>query len=145
MRPVPIAVALLLLAAGCNAGRAENPPAAEEPQAQRPEVAIGTYVLGTSVTPDGAIPRAATGDTFTRGGQIYLSVDVGSASADQMIVVQWLDGRGVVLRTERRDVHRERRLVVFVSGPTAGWTPGPHRAVVIIDGRRVTELPFEVV
>lgn len=107
-----------------------------------------TYALGSYVTATGAVTADASGDTFRRGNEVFLSVDVSSASTDQTIVVDWLDSNDRVLRRETQHVEhgaRTERHAVFSSGPTQKWTAGAHRAIVVIDGRRVSERTFEMV
>ena len=43
------------------------------------------YALGTTVTREGAVPADSTGETFPRGGEVYLSVNVQGASVEQEI------------------------------------------------------------
>jgi hypothetical protein len=103
-----------------------------------------TFALGSEVDVQGAIPADAAAESFRRGNEIYLSVNVTSASTAQKITVEWRDPAGRVVHRDQRDVPVERTFVPFSSGPTSGWPSGGHRAIVIIDGRRVTELPFEL-
>ena len=104
-----------------------------------------TFALGSEVTSDGAIPRDSSSDAFAKGHEVYLSVNVTNATMPQKIAVEWVDPSGQVVRRDQRDVPAERSYVPFSSGSTAGWPQGEGRAVVIIDGRRVTELPFSIV
>ena len=100
------------------------------------------YALGTALTDEGAVPRDAATEVFRRGGELYLSINVTGASTDQQIEVQWLDPRGNVIRRDATEVPRGSRFAAFSTGETAQWREGEHRAVVIINGRRVTERPF---
>lgn len=103
-----------------------------------------TFALGTDVTSDGAIPRDAAGVAFRRGGEIFLSVDVTGASTDQKIEVQWVDAEGRVVSRQTKSVPEGARYAVFSSGRTARWTSGEHRAVVVINGRLVSERQFAI-
>jgi len=101
-----------------------------------------TFALGSSLTSVGAVPISAASDTYLRGGEIFLSVNVAGASSTQLIEVKWLAPDGHVLRRDARDAGSGTKYVAFSSGQTDGWTPGPHRAVVLIDGRSVSEKAF---
>ena len=102
------------------------------------------YALGTKVTARGAIADQAAGDAFLRGGEVFLSVDVSSASSDQLVEVKWVDPSGQVLHHDARRAPQGTRYVPFSSGATARWPLGAHRAVVLIDGRSVSERSFTV-
>lgn len=137
--------AFLLLAGGCTADRGE----AETANAGVAVAEVGTaspetYALGTEVDARGAVPENAAGEIFPRGGEVYLSVDASGASTDQKIEVKWVDPHGRVLRQDARRAPQGTRHVPFSSGATSSWPAGEHRAVVLIDGRRVTEKPFAV-
>lgn len=101
-----------------------------------------TFALGSDIEPSGAVPQIATGDSFSRGGEVYLSIEVSSASADQQVKVEWVDARGRVVRRQEGNVPAGARYVWFSTGPTARWMRGPHRAVITINGRTVSEKPF---
>jgi len=90
------------------------------------------------------VPEQASAETFIRGGEVYLSVDVRSASTDQTIEVKWIDPQGRVLHRDARHVPQEAQYVPFSSGETSRWPRGPHRAVVLIDGRTVSQKTFAV-
>ena len=136
---IAVATALPLLVA-CGADRGRSGAAAQSAVAE--EVSKEMYALGTEVTPGGAVPKDAAGETFRRGSEVFLSVNVNSASTDQKIEVKWLDPAGEVLRRDERHVTRDKNYVPFSSGETATWPRGEHRAVVLIDGRSVSEKPF---
>jgi hypothetical protein len=138
-------VAFLLVAVGCGVDRGSGKTtnagvAAAGVETASPE----TFALGTAVNANGAVPQQASGETFLRGNEVYLSVDVRSASTDQTIEVKWLDPHGRVLHRDARRAPQGTRYVPFSSGTTSRWPPGPHRAVVLIDGRTVSEKPFAV-
>ena len=78
---------LLLVACNVDRGGEERSPA----QTTIPtEPAAGTYVLGSSVTAEGAIAENAMTATFVRGGPVFLSIDVRSATIDERIKVEWV-------------------------------------------------------
>jgi len=101
-----------------------------------------TFALGSSVTPIGAVPEDAASENFLRGGEVFLSVNVTGASTAQTVEVQWLAPDGSILRRDARVVAEGTKYVALSSGETKRWTPGAYRAVVVIDGRRVTEKAF---
>ena len=142
---IALAAFLLLSSIGCSAEREQtetaNTSAAEVDVVQTsPE----TFALGTEIGPTGAVPQQAAGESFVRGGEVYLSVNVSGASTDQTIEVKWVDPEGRVLRHDMRRAPQGTEHVPFSSGATAGWPRGEHRAVVVIDGRRVSEKEFAV-
>ena len=137
--------AFLLLAAGCAVDRGDgNTTNAGVAVASVEEPSPETFALGTAVSAEGAVPQQAVGETFIRGGEVFLSVDVQSASTDHTIEVKWLDPQGRVLRRDARRAEQGTRYVPFSSGATADWPRGAHRAVVLIDGRTVSEKLFAV-
>lgn len=139
-----IAVAALLpLLFGCEGNRgagkvAEQSMAATETENVSPE----TFALGTAVTSGGAVPEDAAGETFFRGGEVFLSVDLSGASMDPVVEVRWVAPSGEVLHRDARRPPQGTRYVPFSSGQTARWPTGAHRAVVVIDGRTVSEKAF---
>jgi hypothetical protein len=102
------------------------------------------YALGTEITPEGAVSARSAGDSFVRGGEVYLSVNVTSATSPQKIEVEWRDADGNVTDREAQEVPSSARYVAFSAERTAEWTPGDHRVVVMIDGRKVTQLDFRM-
>ena len=108
------------------------------------EPARDLYALGTSVTREGAVPADSTGETFRRGGEVYLSVNVQGASVEQEIEVEWVAANGRVMRRDEVEVPKGSRWAAFSSGETQAWPAGEHRAVVTINGRRVSERPFSL-
>lgn len=145
MRTPIAAAALLALFAGCAVDR--GAPATQTKQAavaDAPDPAPDTYALGSTLEASGAVRKDAAGEAFGRGGEVFLSVDVASASTDQTIEVAWLDGAGRVVRKETREVPVGTRYAAFASGRDVTSSAGTRRAVVVINGRRVTEKTFSV-
>src|SRR6185369_6547891 len=101
-----------------------------------------TYALGTELTSEGAVSREASSDEFKRGGEVFLSICTAGSSTEQTIEVDWLDPAGRVIHSQSRIAPRGGRYIAFSSGRTSGWRAGEHHAVVMIDGRRVTEKTF---
>ena len=132
---------LLFASTGCGVdrGRAKahvpSPATADEPAAE-------TYALGTEVTPSGAVAEKSIGDNFIRGGEVFLSIDVSGASSAQTVEVKWIDPAGHVLRRDARQAPKGMHYLPFSSGQTSSWPTGEHRAVISIDGRRVSEKTF---
>lgn len=102
------------------------------------------FALGTALTADGAVPRDSAGAQFTRGGEVYLSINVTGASSGQSIEVSWVGPNGGVIRRDSIEVPRGSQYAAFSSGETEAWRPGAHRAVVMINGRKVSERAFEI-
>ena len=140
-----IAVAAFLpLLWGCGVDRGSGKTVAAAAVTDTENVSHDTFALGTAVTSRGEVPQDATGETFVRGGEVFLSVDLSGASTDPVVEVKWLDPSGAVLRRDVRRARQGTQHVPFSSGTTARWAPGPHRAVVLIDGRSVSEKRFMV-
>jgi pyruvate/2-oxoglutarate dehydrogenase complex dihydrolipoamide acyltransferase (E2) component len=140
-------VASVCVAVGCGVDRGSGAKAdssARVATTAADEPSPETFALGTAVTPTGAVAQSAASDTVLRGGEVYLSVDVRSASTEHVIEVRWVDPAGRVLRRDARQVHDDAQWVPFSSGGTSRWSPGPHRAVILIDGRTVSEKSFAV-
>ena len=138
-----LTVMVVLLLAGACAGR---PDQANHQQDQHPVATVrDLYAVGTAITQEGAVPRDASGETFRRGGEVFLSVNVSGASTDQAIEVQWVDADGRLLRRDAMEVPKGSMYAAFSSGETARWRQGQHRAVVIINGRRVGEREFALI
>ena len=145
MKPI-IAVAAFvpLLLVGCGVDRGTGRRAQQSAAIVVEDASPETYALGTALTPRGAVPANATGETFIRGGEVFLSVDVSSASTDQLVEVKWIDPSGHVLHRDAPRAPQGTSYVPFSSGTTSQWPRGPHRAVVVIDGRSVSEKAFTV-
>lgn len=145
MKTQLIAAALLaLMCGGCAVDRGDGRSNHRQVTAEDVDPAKETFALGTSVTPDGVIPADAASESFPRGSEVFLSVDVSSASTDQKIAVEWRDASGRVVRRESREVPKSARYVAFSSGKGIVSSPGAHTAVVIINGRRVMDKPFHI-
>ena len=140
--PVMIIAAVVLLA-GCGIDRSEQNAHPQSTASADP--AAGTYVLGSSITDEGAIAEDTDSEAFVRGGPVFLSIDVGGATTDQNIEIAWVDPLGDVLRRDRRLVPQGARHAAFSAGSTAQWRPGTYRVVVIIDHRLVNEQSFAVI
>ena len=143
MRAQIAVLAVLALSLGCAGDRDAN--ARHQVTAiETPEPATETFALGSVLTAAGAVPRDSASESFHRGGEVFLSVDVASASSQQTIDVEWLDQYGRVVRKESRSVPEGSHYAAFSSGREIAAMPGAHRAVIIIDGRRVMEKPFSI-
>src|SRR5687768_867852 len=129
-----VVVVFVVVLAGCR-GEQERPHVESLAVASAP--ARDVYALGTTVTNEGAVPADATGETFSRGGEVYLSVNVEGASVEQEIAVSWVGPNGRVMRRDEVEVPKGSRWAAFSSGETVAWPAGEHRAVVTINGRRV--------
>ncbi len=129
---------------GCGVDRGSGKVAAAAAVSDAEDVSRDTFALGTAVTRRGAVPENATGETFVRGGEVFLSVDLNGASTDPVVEVKWLDPTGAVLHRDVRHARHGAHHLPFSSGATSQWRPGPHRAVVLIDGRSVSEKRFTV-
>jgi hypothetical protein len=141
LRPLILAATVVALLTGCARDHTNVRP---EAAAETPVAAKETFALGFMVTPAGAVPQDAASETFSRGGDIFLSIDVRSAGTGQTINVEWLDGQGRVVRRESRNVPEGSHYAAFSAGREIAAMPGAHRAVIIIDGRRVMEKPFSI-
>lgn len=140
-----VAAALLLLGgSGCAVDRAESMKQSAVATETAAVPSRDIFALGTAVTAEGAVPRDASGQTFSRGGEVFLSINVDGASVEQDIEVKWIGPTGEVLHHDEIAVPKGAQYAAFSSGDTKAWTPGPHRAVVLINGRRVSERPFDV-
>lgn len=134
-------VVFLLAFTGCGVDRgAKKAHVPSQPEQQEP--AAETYALGTAVTASGAVAQVSIGDNFVRGGEVFLSIDVSGASSAQSVEVKWMDAAGRVLRTDAREARQGMHYLPFSSGRTTDWRPGEHRAVILIDGRQVSEKSF---
>lgn len=129
---------------GCGVDRGNGKVVAASAATEAADVSRETFALGTAVTSSGAVPASAAGETFIRGGEVFLSVDLSGASTDPVVEVKWLDATDTVLHRDVRHMRHGMHHVPFSSGATSRWTPGPHRAVVLIDGRGVSEKRFMV-
>ena len=136
----------VLLAAGCGAERKEaklEQSSSAVPGAGTPTQE--TFALGTALTRAGAVSREATADSFLQGGEVFLSVNLNGATAEQEVEVRWVASDGEVLQTHSRNAPVGATYLAFSSGPTQSWPEGDHRAVVVIDGRAVSEKPFRLI
>lgn len=141
----PFAAALLVLFAGCAVDTGSSTQYAQATAtADAPDRSPETYALGSTLDVSGAVPRDAEAEAFGRGMDVFLSIDMASASTDQTIEVQWLDGAGRVIRRQTRHVPVGTPYAAFASGNNVTAIPGQRRALVVIDGRRVAEKAFRV-
>lgn len=136
-----VAVVVVVLA-GCGGEQKRGPVEVQSVGISDP--ARDIYALGTAVRSDGAVHADSTGEAFRRGGEVYLSVNVEGASVEQEIAVEWVAPNGRVMRRDAVDVPKGSRWAAFSSGETESWASGEHRAVVTINGRRVSERSFSL-
>ncbi len=141
-----IVAALLPLLVGCGVDRDSRQAVQQSVSAPATEIDVApeTFALGTSITPRGAIPQDAVAETVVRGGELFLSVDVSSASSSHRVEVKWIGPEGTVIRSDVKGATQGLDYLPFSSGETRHWTPGQHRARVLIDGRSVSEKAFVV-
>jgi len=145
VKSLMIAAAMVLLAS-CGIDRGEKKAHPQSTSSAGPaSSAAGTYVLGSSITREGAIAEGADSEAFVRGGPVFLSIDVSGATTDHTIEIEWVDPLGAVLRRDRRLVPQGARHAAFSTGSTAPWRPGTYRVVVVIDHRLVNEQSFSVI
>ena len=144
MKFVVAVAAVLSLLVACGVDRGGPQVNQQSVITETVEASPETFALGTELSASGAVAERGTSDAVVRGGEVYVSVDVHGASISQKIEVQWLDPNGEVIRSEERHVSQGARYIPFSSGRTKDWKPGAHRAVIVIDGRRVSEKKFAV-
>lgn len=145
LRTVAVVGVVITLLTGCAADSGPGGARATEASAaQTADTAPDPYAIGATVTPAGAVPRDAQTEQFQRGNEVYLSINVAGASTDQEISVRWVGPQGEVIREDEREVPEGSAHVAFSSGSTARWRSGQHRAVITINGRRVSEREFEL-
>lgn len=140
-----IGTSALIALAAC--GISHDTPHGQQPAATMSEPAAPspqTFAIGLQLTPSGGVVQDSTADAYPRGHVVYVAVNVAGASAVQHIGVQWKDPSGRVRHEEMRTAPTGTQFVAFSSGPTANWQPGACKATVAINGRIVTELPFEL-
>ena len=145
MRTLLIITTAALLSSTACARSSGDTPKHQMSAAATAEASPEVFAIGTALTATGAVAENSTSDSFRRGPELYVSVDVTSASTEQTIDVEWLDPRGTRVHAARRIVSRKNGYATFSSGPTHTWKPGEHRAVITIDGRRVSEKPFSLI
>ena len=141
---VPLLLSFVVM--GCAVDRGGANPPRHHQSAVTAEMAPSqrTFALGYDLNASGAVPAQSVGDAFLHGNEVFLSVDMTSASTSQSVGVEWRDASGNVMHKDIRHVPAGAKYISFSSGGTGGWTRGRHSAVVIIDGRAVTEMPFVV-
>ena len=146
MRLQIAAIAALAVAASCAGDRGVNDvkKAQSAMVADTTPASQETYALGSTVNAAGAVPKDASGETFIQGGPVFLSINVDASSIDHEVEVQWVAPNGHPLRQEQRRVPRSADFVAFTTGGTGNWPVGEHRAIVLIDGRKVTEKVFQL-
>lgn len=104
-----------------------------------------TFALGSKLTTGGAVASPSVQETYNRGENLFLSVDLtGSSQRKREVEVRWQSNKGEVRRNRGVYDARRRRYATFESGMTGAWRPGAYRAVVVIDGRQVAERPFQL-
>ena len=140
MKRLLTGAAFLPLVMACGVARPANNEVVSTRTATK--AAVATYAMGTAFTPDGAIAADSAGDAFRRGPEIYLAIDVASASVEQKIDVAWVDALGRVAHREMRVVPEGTRYARFATGDTSRWMPGPYRAIITINDRKVNETHF---
>jgi hypothetical protein len=144
LRSILVAAAVLSVVTGCAVDKSATQRVQQQSVLEPAKPALRTYALGTELTPEGAVAMRAAGDTFLRGGEIFLSVNVSGATTAQKVEVEWRRADGDVNHRDVRIVPESAEYASFVSGPTKSWLSGEHHVVISIDGRKVTELPFTV-
>ena len=137
---VPTALALFLTIACARTEEARHVVLAENA-----EPAKEVFALGSAVTQTGAVTAESASDQFPRGHEVYVSVDVTSASTEQTIEVEWRGPEGNIVRVDKRRVPQSSAYATFSSGSTSTWKNGKHTAIIVIDGRRVSEKVFEII
>ena len=135
---------LVTLLTGCTGERREETPDAPALSSEATDPSSETFALGNHINPDGTLQAESAGEEFRRGGEIYVSVNVTGATAQQEIEVEWRDPRDRVIKREIQEVVRGKKHVAFSSGDTGKWASGEHRAVIVMNGRRVIEKPFVI-
>jgi hypothetical protein len=137
---IAIALSLCLTVACARTEKANHVVPAE-----KADPSNEVFALGSAVTQTGAVTAESANEQFPRGQELYVSVDVTSSSTDQTIAVQWLDPQGKVMRVDKRQVPQTSAYATFSSGPTKTWKSGKHTAVIVIDGRKVSEKVFSII
>lgn len=141
-RSTPAVLALLLalaLASGVVACGGGDDEAASGSQGVRFESAE----LGRSLGGDGTITDPTT--DFGPNDTVYVSVETSGSADSTTLAARWTyeDGQEIDRTETTIAPSGTERTELHVSNP-AGWPPGDYQVEILLDGRSVETLDFEV-
>ena len=128
-------------------GCAQNQVPPERPtgvvEASQQDTIDAVFAIGSEIASNGEIVDKGEEKSYLKGNDVFVSVDVASASAASTVGVVWQDAQGRPIAQQRRQVTPEVDRVWFKKSTTP-LSKGNYTAVVVINDRAVSEHPFEV-
>lgn len=100
--------------------------------------------LGTRLRPDKTIPARRLSDEYRPGDTVYLALRVYGAGTEVPLVVRWYYGERLVDQQRRMIAPDGLSRTAFQFPPGGGMDAGPHQAVILVDGKEVQRLHFNV-
>jgi len=135
MRRLRALPAATLLLAACSSPR-ESTPVPEGP------VKVVAVDVGRSIGADKRV--SAPADTFSPADRIYVSV-VTEGTADEVALgARWLRAEERLEETVQRIAPEGTAVSEFHVLNPSGWTPGPYRVEILLDGHVVADRTFRV-
>jgi hypothetical protein len=146
-----------LVAIACGRDETAEPPVAtttvEQPGVTSPaDVApvtaqtwIDDVTIGSELAPDGSMMAGKTGDDFTPGQPIHVTMEVGDAPPDSSVKVVWVGPNETQIGEESKPVVAGQKYLSFTATDTSSWAKGDYRADVWIGDEKVNQQQFQIV
>lgn len=154
---LPAAALVAFLAVGCGRDETAEPPAStttveqsglDSPSDIAPTTAqswIDDVTIGSELGADGSMVPGRTGDDFTPGQPVHLTMEVGDAPPSSSVKVVWYGPNDSKIGEENKPVVSGQKYLSFTATDTATWAMGDYRAEVWIGDEKVNTQQFNIV
>lgn len=152
-----LALSMTLVAFGCGRDETAEPPASTttveqagttNPSDVAPVTAqtwIDDVTIGSELAADGSMATGHTGDDFTPGQPVHLTMEVGDAPPGSTVKVVWYGPNETKIGEENKPVVGGQKYLNFSAPDTKSWAKGDYRAEVWIGDEKVNTQQFNIV
>lgn len=106
---------------------------------------IDDVTIGSELAADGSMVAGNTGDDFSPGQAIHLSMEVGDAPPGSAVKVAWYGPNDTKIGEEEKPVVAGQKYLNFTASDTSSWAKGDYRAEVWIGDEKVNQQQFNIV
>lgn len=106
---------------------------------------LADFTIGSELGADGTMVAGRTGDDFSPGQPIYISIEVGDAPPAATVKVIWYGPGETKIGEQERAVVAGPKHLAFAITDTLGWKKGDYRLEAWLDGKKVDTLQFSII
>jgi hypothetical protein len=105
---------------------------------------LDDFTIGSELAPDGMMAAGHTGDDFTPGQPVHLSMEVGDAPPNSTVKVVWYGPNETKIGEENKPVVAGQKYLAFTAPDTKTWAMGDYKVETWIGDEKVNTQQFNL-